>query len=291
MRLSLEQIISYQTEGYLIVPDVLDGKDLQPVIEELEREIDGRARRLFAEGKLKALYETEPFERRYACLYGECPEIGKGLDIQSYLGEAMFRLLGHGKLLDVAECLLGSELSCNPIQHVRAKVREARRGRTGLFSKRAVASRLRRDVAGFRSLGDHHVLDAARGRDGGDGLHGSHAARIQARVHQSPGRGRHDDRPDKLPDAKPALAECPKGGLVIMNKYTPHRGIGNRSDIVRWSIDLRYHKTGAPSGRSFQPSFPVRSASEPDGVLRDAEEWRRLWQAVKDEKDRKMHRV
>ena len=29
MRLSLEQIISYQTEGYLIVPDVLDGKDLR----------------------------------------------------------------------------------------------------------------------------------------------------------------------------------------------------------------------------------------------------------------------
>lgn len=292
MRLSLEQIISYQTEGYLIVPDVLDGKDLQPVIEELEREIDGRARRLFAEGKLKALYETEPFERRYACLYGECPEIGKGLDIQSYLGEAMFRLLGHGKLLDVAECLLGSELSCNPIQHVRAKVpSKLAAGEPDYFQNVpwhqdcAVTSP---DSEASEIITFWMPLVDATAETG--------CMEVMPRVfkqgyinHRAEGGTTID--PDKLPDAKPALAECPKGGLVIMNKYTPHRGIGNRSDIVRWSIDLRYHKTGAPSGRSFQPSFPVRSASEPDGVLRDAEEWRRLWQAVKDEKDRKMHRV
>ncbi len=57
--------------------------------------------------------------------------------------------------------------------------------------------------------------------------------------------------PEKLPQVEPVLAECPKGSLVIMNKYTPHRGISNRSNIIRWSIDLRYHKSGANSGRSF----------------------------------------
>ena len=51
MRLSLEQIIRYQTEGYLIVENVLNHAELQPVIDEITNEIDKRADRLFAEGK------------------------------------------------------------------------------------------------------------------------------------------------------------------------------------------------------------------------------------------------
>ena len=65
MRLSLEQIIRYQTEGYLIVENVLNHAELQPVIDEITNEIDKRADRLLAEGKLTELYKDEPFERRY----------------------------------------------------------------------------------------------------------------------------------------------------------------------------------------------------------------------------------
>jgi phytanoyl-CoA hydroxylase len=292
MRLTVEQIISYQTEGYLIVPDVLNAAELQPVIDEVEREIDGRARKLLAEGKLKALYETEPFERRYASLYRECREIGHGLDIQHYLGEAMFRHLGSEKLLDVVECLLGSELSCNPIHHLRAKMPSKFTGDEPDYFQNvpwhqdcAVTTP---DSEASEIITFWMPLVDATAETG--------CMEVMPRVfkqgyinHRSEGGTTID--PDKLPDARPVLAACTKGSLVIMNKYTPHRGIANRSDVVRWSIDLRYHKTGANSGRSFQPSFPVRSASQPESVLRDAAEWRRQWLAVKEEKGRKLHRV
>ncbi|QHW30504.1 phytanoyl-CoA dioxygenase family protein [Paenibacillus rhizovicinus] len=292
MRLTTEQIISYQTEGYLIVPDVLSANDLQPVIDELEREIDDRARRLYAEGKLKALYEEEPFEKRYASLYRDCREIGKRLDIQDYLGEAMFRHLGSEKLLDVVECLLGSELSCNPIQHLRAKM----------------PSKYTGDEPDYFQNVPWHQDCAVTTPDSGaseiitfwmplvDATAETGCMEVMPRVfkqgylnHRAEGGTMID--PDKLPEVNPVLASCTKGSLVIMNKYTPHRGIGNRSDIVRWSIDLRYHKTGANSGRSFQPSFPVRSVSDPASVLTDPEEWRHLWRSVKEEKGRKLHRV
>ncbi|QHT60229.1 phytanoyl-CoA dioxygenase family protein [Paenibacillus lycopersici] len=292
MRLTVEQIITYQTEGYLIVPDVLSADDLQPVIDEIGREIDDRARKLKAEGKLQALYEDEPFEKRYASLYRDCREIGRGLDIMTYLGEAMFRHLGSDKLLDVVECLLGSELSCNPIQHLRAKLPKKYAGDEPDYFQNvpwhqdcAVTSP---DSEASEIITFWMPLVDATAETG--------CMEVMPRVfkqgyldHRAEGGTMID--PDKLPEAEPVLAECTKGSLVIMNKYTPHRGIGNRSDIVRWSIDLRYHKTGANSGREFQPSFPVRSASDPASVLTDAEEWRRLWQSVKDEKGRKLHRV
>ncbi|MBM7565571.1 phytanoyl-CoA dioxygenase family protein [Paenibacillus sacheonensis] len=292
MQLTIEQIIFFQTEGYLIVPNVLSDDELQPVIDELEREIDDRARKLFAEGKLQALHEGEPFERRYASLHAQCREIGKGFDIQHYLGEAMFRHLGSEKLLDVVECLLGSELSCNPIQHLRAKLPAKQAGDEPDYFQNvpwhqdcAVTTP---DSEASEIITFWMPLVDATAETG--------CMEVMPRVfkqgyinHRAEGGTMID--PDKLPDAVPVLAECPKGSLVIMNKYTPHRGIGNRSNIVRWSIDLRYHKTGANSGRSFQPSFPVRSASHPESVLTDVHEWRRLWQTVKEEKGQKLHRV
>ncbi|SFI62957.1 Phytanoyl-CoA dioxygenase (PhyH) [Paenibacillus sp. UNC496MF] len=292
MRLTVEQIIAYQTEGYLIVPEVLSEADLRPVIGELEREIDERARRLFSEGKLKALYEEEPFERRYAFLYRECREIGKGFDIQHLLGEAMFRHLGSEKLLDVAECLLGSEISCNPIQHLRAKLPSAYAGDEPDYFQNVP---WHQDCAVTTPDSDASeiitfwmpLVDATAETGCMEVMPG--AFKQGYLDHRAEGGTMID--PAKLPEIVPVRAECPKGSLVIMNKYTPHRGIGNRSGIVRWSIDLRYHKTGANSGRSFQPSFPVRSARDPESVLRDAGEWRRLWREVSEAKGQKLHRV
>ncbi|WP_219836242.1 phytanoyl-CoA dioxygenase family protein [Paenibacillus sp. R14(2021)] len=292
MRLTVEQIITYQTEGYLIVPDVLSREALRPVIEELEREIDARARRLYAEGKLSELHEDEPFERRYARLYDQCREFAGGLDIADYLGEAMFRHLGNEQLLDVAECLLGSELSCNPIQHVRAKLpSRSTSGEPDYFQNvpwHQDCAVTTQDSEASEIITFWMPLVDATEETG--------CMEIMPRVfkqgyinHRAEGGTTID--PVKLPDVEPILAACTKGSLVIMNKYTPHRGISNRSDIIRWSIDLRYHKTGANSGRSFQPSFPVRSASRPESVLTDWAEWRRMWQAAKEVKGRKLHRV
>ena len=46
----------------------------------------------------------------------------------------------------------------------------------------------------------------------------------------------------------------------------PHRSTLNKTDEVRWSMDLRY-QTGTPSGRPYYPDFAVRSRSNPASVL------------------------
>jgi phytanoyl-CoA hydroxylase len=292
MRLSLEQIIRYQTEGYLIVENVLNHAELQPVIDEITNEIDKRADRLLAEGKLTELYKDEPFERRYSLLYRQTAEIGRGFDIAGYLGDEIFKLLGNENLIDLVECLLGSEISCNPIQHIRAKHPAKGDGsepdsfqNVPWHQDCAVTSE---DSEASEIITFWMPLVDATAETGCMEVM-PHVFKLGYLNHQA--EGGTMIVPEKLPQVEPVLAECPKGSLVIMNKYTPHRGISNRSNIIRWSIDLRYHKSGANSGRSFQPSFPVRSSSNPSGVLRDPNVWRALWLEAANGAGRKIHRV
>ncbi|MGG4034405.1 phytanoyl-CoA dioxygenase family protein [Paenibacillus cisolokensis] len=290
MKLTVDQIIRYQTEGYLIVEDAIPHDELKPVMNELAQEIDRRSRMLHAEGKLANLYEDEPFERRYALLYEQCAEIGRGFDISDYLGEQIFRFMSSDSLLDLAECLLGSELSCNPIQHVRAKLPWKPSANAfenvpwhqdcAVTSEDSEAS----DIITFwvplvDATADTGCMELM------PGVFKQGYLRHQA-------SGGTTIVPELLPDVEPVLAECRKGGVVIMNKYTPHRGIPNRSGIVRWSIDLRYHKTGARSGRDGHPSFVARSRVRPDTVLTDVGTWRTMWRDAKQQSsEAKLHRV
>ena len=68
-----------------------------------------------------------------------------------------------------------------------------------------------------------------------------------------------------------------KGDVLLMHKAVPHRSTLNHTDTVRWSMDLRFQRTGTPSGRPHQPDFAVRSPSNPDSVLTDYDQWCQLW--------------
>ncbi|TLS50261.1 phytanoyl-CoA dioxygenase family protein [Paenibacillus antri] len=292
MSLTREQVADFQTYGYVIAEDVFTDADLAPVIAELEREIDRRARALHAEGKIASLHEDEPFERRYALLHRQCPDIGRRFDIMFLLGSAMFDFLRNDKLLDVVESLLGRELSCNPIQHIRAKMpwtgddeQPAGYENVPWHQDAAVTSK---DSEASEILTFWMPLVDATAETGCMEVM-PEVFKLGYLEHQA--EGGTTIVPKLLPGVKPVTAECRKGGIVIMNKYTPHRGTTNRSNIVRWSLDLRYHKTGAPSGRSHQPSFVVRSRANPDSVLKDDEAWRKMWREALDRPAQPIHRV
>ncbi|GGG18887.1 phytanoyl-CoA dioxygenase family protein [Paenibacillus abyssi] len=291
MGLTHEQIVDFQTNGYLIAEDVLTDAELQPVIDEINQIIDERARRLKSEGKITELYENEPFERRIILLSEQSKEITKNLDIMFTLGEAMFDFLRNDRLLNVVESLLGREISCNPIQHMRAKLpwrgvgEQPADENVPWHQDAAVTSE---DSEASEIITFWMPLVDATAETG--------CMEIMPQVFKQ-GYLKHIGgegttiSPELLPSAKPITAECRKGSIVIMNKYTPHRGTSNLSNIVRWSLDLRYHKTGAASGRSYHPSFVVRSASNPDSVLTDHNQWRTMWKEAIEKKQNYAHRV
>ena len=104
--LSSEQMNFFQSEGYLMVPDVFDRDDLTPLRDELTGVIDAKARQLVREGKLSRPYDEEPFESRLTRVWNECPEImqpltGKGGG--GYSGAELFHVITHRKLLAFIE--------------------------------------------------------------------------------------------------------------------------------------------------------------------------------------------
>ena len=84
---------------------------------------------------------------------------------------------------------------------------------------------------------------------------------------------------------------CPTGGVVFMHRHTPHRSGSNKTDIVRWSLDLRYQVTGHHTGRPFHPAFVVRSKSEPVSVMSDYAKWVRDWNEALSKPAPGAHRV
>lgn len=291
MKLTDTQVQSFRKDGYLVAESVVTDADLHPVIAEYEAWIDTRARALQAEGKITDLHQGEPFERQFASLYAQTPEIGKGMDIMQMRGSAIFAFLRSPNLLDAVESLIGPIL-CSPIQHIRAKPPAALTG----------------EGAGFFNVPWHQDAGVTWAEADGADIVTCWLALVDATVengcmevipdvwaqgfreHQA--EGGTTIRPDLLPDTAPRAVPVRKGGLVFMHRHTPHRSTPNFTDAVRWSLDLRYQPVGTPTGRPFHPSFVARSRSHPETVLTDRAVWDWLWaDALESSHGMSAHRV
>ena len=282
MTLSQKQIDAFNRDGFVIARGLLHDEDLQPLIDELSDWVDARARQLFIEEEITDLHEDQPFEIRFGLLFGQSKRMDEVMDIMHARGRAMFDFLHNPKLLDATQSFTGPEIVCNPIQHLRAKppVRfDPDTGPSlyvvpwhqdaGVMMPEAEESNI---VTCWVPLGNATTemgcVQAV------PGVHGRGYLRHQAAGGTTIAT---NVMPDLLQGVEPRSLACSKGDVIFLSRFTPHRSTPNRSDKCRWSLDLRYQTTGHHSGRTAHPEFVVRSRSEPSTVMRDAEEWRRLW--------------
>lgn len=278
MKLTDQQVADFNQTGYLLARNALSKDDLQPVIDEMSAWIDARANVLFEEGKITDLHEDEPFDQRYGYLFGQCPEIAQGMDIMHQRGKAMFEFLHNPNLLDTVERLTGPEITCNPIQHVRAKPPTTFDPHTGP-SFHVVP--WHQDAGVMMEESDESTVITCW-MPLGDATKEMGCLQVIPGVYQE-GYRRHLKEggttidPDLMPDVSPVTLECLQGDVIFMTKYTPHRSTPNNSDKCRWSLDLRYQTTGHHTGRTAHPDFVVRSATDPNSVMDDYSEWCRLW--------------
>lgn len=292
MGLTAEQVAAFREEGVLVAENVLTDADLAPVIAEYEEWIAHRARALAEEGKLTDLHADAPFARRVALLYAQTPDIIQDMDIMTVCGTATFAFLRNRRLLDAVESLIGPEITCNPIQHIRAKPPASSSGEgagyfnvpwhqdSGVTWEEADATDI---ITCWLPLVDATVengcMEVMPGAWKGGYLQ-----------HQA--EGGTTIRPELRPDIPPRPVPVRKGGVIFMHRLTPHRSTPNYSDQVRWSLDLRYQPTGLPTGRPFHPEFVARSRRNPESVLTDHAEWSRRWkEALATSQGIKAHRV
>ena len=278
MPLTPTQINQFREDGYLVAEDVVPANDVEPVIEEYAAWIDQKARQLYEEGKIADLCSNANFSHRFACLYAQNPAIAQGMDIMHMRGPATFAFLRNPRLLDAVEALIGPEITCNPIQHIRAKPPSTRQG-TDFYTVP-----WHQDLGVTWAEADHSdiitcwlaLVDATVENGCMEVLPGVWKEGLLP--HQA-GEGGANIPAAALPaNINPVAVPVKKGGVVFMHRCTPHHSTPNLTNGVRWSLDLRYQPTGAPTGRPFHPEFIARSASHPESVLTNHAEWSRQWQ-------------
>lgn len=278
--LSEADVQAFRDEGVLVARGLLAESDLEPVRLELSAQIDARARELHAAGKLPELHQDAPFTQRIGLLMAQCPSIHDGFDIVPLFGREMHRFFRTPRLLDALERLIGPELSHNPIHHVRAKppIDQTAQGQKGYFSvpwhqdsgvtvAEADASEI---VTVWLPLGnateEMGCLQVLPG-----------AAKLGHLPHVAvPDYGTSVD-PAAMPRITPRKLPVVSGDVIFMHRHCPHHSTPNRSDECRWSLDLRFHRTGDHSGRPWQPESVVRSRANPASVENDYDRWVASW--------------
>src|SRR5262245_55561190 len=120
--LNSEQLVRFDREGFLVLDPFFADAELQPVIDEITREIDRHARELVEGGELSRPYQAADFEHRLASISAETDRVALAIWNGSLAGPAIFDLIRHPRLLDVAEQICGPELIASSVYRLRPKI-------------------------------------------------------------------------------------------------------------------------------------------------------------------------
>jgi ectoine hydroxylase-related dioxygenase (phytanoyl-CoA dioxygenase family) len=294
-RLDDRQVRQFDEEGYLVVENLFTNQELQPVIDEISADLDNRCKEAVAAGRLSRTYEEYDFEHRLAHVNAEDVTISKSMWDTKLVLPSFFNLMTNPKLLDVAEQFCGPEIIASSVYRLRPKVPS--------HSWSPVP--WHQDSAYFEAYCDLGLVmtvwvplvDATEERG---------CLWVMPRAHKG---GLFFHKPDDMahylviPDdefggRKAIAAPVPKGGVLLLTNRTPHASFENKTDIVRWSLDLRYQSAALPTNANItrlpgeaksvgtvgvplacnppEPDFLVRSKIRPNEVMKTPEQFLEL---------------
>lgn len=270
--LTEEQIAFYKAEGYLLLDECLPVEAYQPLVNEFNTAIDRRAREAQARGQLEDVFADAPFDRRLAHL---CAAMGTDKRfVGEILGKAhktagLFSLLTHPAILNAVESIIGPEILVHPQFNVRAKMP----GEAEVAWHQDIAF-LEPEVEETFMVNFWVPLVPTDVENGClEILAGSHKHGI---IPHQKVPSELEITEARLPPGERVSSVLPAGGAALIQHKTVHRSFPNRSDHIRWSLDIRYSDYRLPTGRDQVPGFVARSAIDPDRVATGHEDWLRL---------------
>lgn len=268
--------------GYVVKKDVYSANDLQPLKDGLHTVVTRAAKHLQQEGKLDNTFDNEPFETQLGAILRHNPQAGeeimrvvKGHGGGGFKEQAMLDSLRHPPLLACIAQLVGDDIIGSSVYRVRPKVPGHVSGEVPWHQdsgylmphcdQNLIVTCWVPLVDATLENGCLYVIPRA---------HKSGVIR-----HYTGGHGNFlEIASEDLPLEKPIPLEMTAGSVLFMTNLTPHASFENNTNIVRWSIDLRYMGTDAPNNVDEDPASytperdPVTMACYPpeaDFVVRD----------------------
>ncbi|XP_059138648.1 uncharacterized protein LOC131927013 [Physella acuta] len=260
-------------KGYLLVPKFFTEEELEPCRKAIERLVGGLAQLLYDGRKIKNLYKEHDLFHRLTYIEKEFPGANIILHKQgkpNEAHEAFHKLWSNERLLNVIEQLIGPEIAGHPVWNLRTKTPD----------NEATTVPWHQDSA-YLDNDSYNVLQPTAwipfvDTDEENGcmevISGGHLAGKVARhtccwgdtwyietdVEHAEKTLNVDFVKDKV------LCPVPYGGMLLINNMIPHRSLNNRSDIIRWSIDLRWQDPEKPIGfYGIKPGVLMRSQKHP----------------------------
>ncbi len=282
MSLTTEELSLFHRQGFLVKPGLYSAADLKPLQDALSEIIDQGARDLHAEGKLANTHADKPFGRRLSSIYLEDKKAGEevtrrvmGKGGGGYNGPAMLQTIRHAPLLSCIESLIGPNIVGSSVYRIRPKLPGWDRGEVPWHQ----------DAGYTLAHCDRHLIitcwvplvDATLDNGCLHVIPTVHKKGILR--HYTGGHAGFLEVPrEELPTVEPVPVPMKAGDALLLTNLTPHASFENRTDQVRWSIDLRYQSADVPNNVDEDPASytperdPVTMACYPpeaDFVIRD----------------------
>lgn len=272
-----EQKAQYETEGYIVLPDLLDDADLAPAREAMMQKVDRMADELFRDGLITDKLEHRPFKYRLAELFANgMTEAHFGKYGRSWRDRfpGYYKLMANPKIIDAVESLIGPEIFANPVYNVRPKVPKVAMGAVPWHQDKSYWPDANANpvITVWIPLVDSTLENGC--------LHlipGTHKHKVlDFHAETVTGTGYYEIDDEHLDEAKrkrPVIAlPMSAGSAVMFNDRLLHMSTPNNSDHVRWSVDLRYQPTDQDPMPQHGVGFLCRSRAHPEKVA-TLEDW------------------
>ena len=270
-KLARDSIEEYERDGFLVVRGLLQDRDLEPLRRVFTAQVDREARQKQDAGAIDDLHENAPFERRLYEVYQGIKR-NSGNWNQEVFSRELYDFGTNPAILDLVESILGPEIQFNGDYWVRSK----------LPHESLTTYPWHQDSGYYGDATEkHHILslwiplvDVNEVNGCMQMMPGSHRWGLLPAMDDGDGHLQPREEIEQRGQCVAATMEV--GDVLAFHNLTFHRSTMNRSDSIRWSIDLRYSAIGVPLDWLFRHcinGFVARSRSNP-GQVDSWEDWR-----------------
>lgn len=278
--LSDHQRAAWKHDGFLIIPQAVDRENLSAMQHTIEVAVEGMLDQLVAQGRITDTRPDLPFDRRFAVAAGPMAnQLGRSWR-KAIASRALFDLHASRPLVDIVAELTG---------HSTVVAHPAFNGRPKLPHQALTEVPWHQDLSYFGDIARHSLiltcwipLVPVQPSNGCmQVLPGTQS--LDHRPHRAEQRDGGFLEADMTGLDESAAVTCAMepGDVLIFNSRSLHRSLPSTAETIRWSVDLRFIRSGDPgfSMGAADPNFRwvVQSPDEPplsyDAWFSETQRW------------------
>ncbi len=291
----------FEKNGFVRVKNLLDYKlDLEPILNDMSF-IMNRLVHRFVKQKNKKRVLGYNFKKKYSYLVKlGIPELDQYFNIRLpqnnisvnsdfFASQSIFNLIKNKKIINTISKILGNEINSNPCQNSRIKQPEKRVSKKNLNDGLVGRTPWHQDAGVMNKKGQKGTslvtcwIPFTKTRiKNGSMLAVKNSHKFGLVNHHLGSKGQVEIKgKETIEQLKTVALEANVGDIILLNKYLIHCSLPNKSNDFRVSMDLRYNKSGQPSGRDPLPCFAVRSKNKKNIKVNNYKQWIALWEKAK----------